>query len=355
VRISLPASLVAFALVLAARPAAAQPDPLRDRFAARLEAVDGADEAANFRQLWVVMDSVVLRELNAGRSANEVNRVLAGFPAYSGPSEGDGVTIGRTTFYGELPRELPSYVLLPVRAEREELLLAVYNFSVNGAGRVGLFARRGGRWTRTARVGARAAVTPYLLPLADSALAIVTLELFTGGDHQDGWVNVWRIDDGALTPLAPIPGTLKEPSATMDSGVIRVEHNRIPDGLAAPVMGTRIGLMTTITPVGTTIRMDTRITNPWVEVVSRYYERIWHRPSTALGLLASSALSARLGSKIPMSYDDGGDLAAGTGWIVIAPGGGNTYYRVTSRRTPDGAWRITAVEPAPAPRDTSGG
>ena len=354
-RISLSATLVALTLLVAARPAAAQPDPLRDRFAARLEAVDSSDEAANFRQLWEVMDSVVLRELNAGRSANEVNRVLAGFPAYSGPSEGDGVTIGRTTFYGELPRELPSYVLLPVRAEREELLLAVYNFSVNGAGRVGLFARRGGRWTRTSWVGARASVTPYLLPLADSVLAIVTLDLFTGGDHQDGWVNVWRIDDGALRSLAPIPGRLKEPSATMDHGVIRVEHNRIPDGLAAPVMGTRIGMMTTITPVGTTVRMDTRITNPWVEVVSQYYEMIWRLPSVALDCLASTELSARLGSKIPMSYRDGGDLAAGTGWIVIAPGGGNTYYRVTSRRMPGGKWRITAVEPVPAPRDTSGG
>jgi hypothetical protein len=44
-----------------------------------------------------------------------------------------------------------------------------------------------------------------------------------------------------------------------------------------------------------------------------------------------------------MAHDDGGDLRAGHGWLVIAPG--DVSYRVTSRRGSDGRWRITAVEP----------
>lgn len=327
-----------------ARPAAAQPDPLRDRFASRLEATGGAPPASMpYRALWNVMDSLVLGELQRGRGVDEVNRALAALPGYSGASEGDAVHVGRGTFYSELPRELPGYVVLPVRAGREPLLLGVYNFSINTPGRISVFARRGGAWRRTEVADARFPVTPYLLPLADSGLALVTLETFTGGDHQDGAVHIWRVRAGVLQPLRTSTGEMKEPEAEVANGTVRIAFTRFPRHLSAPIIGTRIAYVTTLAPAGASVSVTTELANPWVEVVDRYYALAARSPAAARALLADPALARRLGRKMPTSYDDGGDLRAGTGWLVIEVG--DIRYRVTSRLGSDGRWRITAVEP----------
>ncbi|HVG46486.1 MAG TPA: hypothetical protein VM890_17200 [Longimicrobium sp.] len=339
---------LAATLVLAALacPAAAQPDPLRERFTARLEATGGDDvPRAAYRRMWEVMDSLVLRELRRGGDAGEVNRALAELPGYAAPSEGDAVTIGRGSFYSELPRALPGYVVVPVRAGREPLLMGVYNFGVNAPGRVSLFARRAGAWRRTGVVDARFPVVPYLLPLADSGLAVVTLETFTGGDHQDGTARVWRVRRGVLEPLRTLTGEMKEPSAETTNGRVRIAFTRFPTRLAAPILGTRIAYVTTLSAAGAGVSVATEVANPWVEVVDRYYALAARNPAGARALLADPALARRLGTRAPDADDDGGDLRAGNGWLVAEPGG--VRYRITSRRSADGRWRITAVEPEP--------
>ncbi|HET7231783.1 MAG TPA: hypothetical protein VFJ16_17355 [Longimicrobium sp.] len=342
-------AVMALALATFPRPAAAQPDALRDRFAARLEATEGEDTPRPaYGRMWDVMDSVVLRELGRGRSPDEINQTLAGFPGFSGAMAGDGVTIGQGTFYSELPRELPGYVVLPVRSGGTALMMGVYNFGMNSPGRVSLFARRAGRWTRTGKLDARFAVTPYLLPLADSALAIVTLDLFTGGDHQDGSVRVWLVRNGGLELLRTLTGEMKEPEARIDAGAVRVAFTRFPLHLDAPILGIRIAHVTTISAAGAGVTVRDEIANPWVEVVDRYYGLLRQSPARARALLATPSLAGRLGTRAPTSYDDGGDLRGGTGWIVL--GIGDRRYRVTSRRATSGQWHITAVEPAPAPK-----
>jgi hypothetical protein len=336
------------ALPLLARPATAQPDALRDRFASRLEATgDAPPSAMPYRRLWEVMDSLVLRELRRGRTVDEVNRALAALPGYAGASEGDAVTIGRGSFYSELPRALPGYVVLPVRAGREPLLLGVYNFGINAPGRISLFARRAGAWRRTSVADARFPVVPYLLPLADSGLAVVTLETFTGGDHQDGAARVWRVRRGVLEPLRTLTGEMKEPTAQTANGTVRIAFTRFPRHLAAPILGTRIAYVTTLAPAGTSVSVTTELANPWVEVVDRYYGRVARTPAEARALLADPALARRLVREMPTSSEDGGDLRAGTGWLLIEPG--ETRYRVTSRRGSDGRWRITSVDPEGPP------
>lgn len=332
------------ALLAIATPAAAQPDPLRDRFAARLDDT-GGDEATAlpFARAWDVMDSVVLRELRRGREAAEVNRALSGFPGWSGASEGDGETIGQGTFYSELPRALPGYVVLPVRAGGETLMMGVYNFGINESGRVSLFAKRAGTWRRTAAFDARFPVVPYLLPLADSGLAVVTLETFTGGDHQDGSARVWRIRRGALEPLLRLPGEMKEPSARVEKGSVEIAFTRFPRHLSAPILGTRLSYVTTIRAVGSRVTTSTESANPWVDVVDRYYGLAATSPAAARALLADPALARRLGTRAPMSFDDGGDARTGSGWIEIERD--NVRYRLVARRGTDGRWRITAVEP----------
>lgn len=332
------------ALLAIALPAVAQPtDPLRDRFAARLDDT-GGDEATAlpFARVWDVMDSVVLRELRRGREADEVNRALAGFPAYSGASEGDGTSIGRGTFYSEIPRELPSYVVLPVRAGGETLMMGVYNFGINEAGRISLFAKRAGTWRRTAAFDARFPVVPYLLPLADSGLAVVTLETFTGGDHQDGTARVWRIRRGALEPLLRLPGEMKEPSARMEKGNVEIAFTRFPRRLAAPIIGTRLGYVTTIRAAGTRVTTSTESANPWVDVVDRYYGLAATSPAAARALLADPTLARQLGTRPPMSLEDGGDARSGSGWIEIERD--DVRYRIVSRRGTGGRWQITSVE-----------
>lgn len=329
-------------LLALASPAAAQPDPLRERFVARLEATGGDPPFAQpYARVWEVMDSVVLRELRRGRTVDEVNRAIAAFPGYAGPSAGDAVTIGRGTFYSELPRELPGYVVLPVRAGGETLLMGVYNFSINAAGRISLFARRAGQWRRTAAFDARFPVVPYLLPLADSGLAIVALETFTGGDHQDGTARVWRIRRGVLEPLLRLPGEMKEPGVEVANGRIHA----LTRHLVAPILGTRIAYVTTLRSTASTVSATTEVANPWVEVVDRYYGLVRTNPAGARAVLADASLARLLGRTAPTSYDDGGDLRAGSGWLEIEVG--ERRYRVTSRRGSDGRSRIAAVEPAP--------
>jgi hypothetical protein len=337
---------LAATLVLAAlaHPAAAQPDPLRERFTARLQATEGSvPPPGSYPRMWNVMDSLVLRELRRGRGVDEVNRALAALPGYEGATRGDTATVGRGTFYSVLPRELPGYVVLPVRAGREPLLMGVYNFGVNGPGRVSLFARRAGAWRRTGMADARFPVVPCLLPLADSGLAVVTLETFTGGDHQDGGARVWRVRRGMLEPLRTLTGEMKEPEAEAVDGTVRIAFTRFPRHLEAPILGTRIAYVTTFAPAGAGVSVATEVANPWVEVVDRYYGVATRNPAQARTLLSDPALARRLGTRVPTAYDDGGDLRAGSGWLVIEPRG--VRSRVTSRRGSDGRWRITSVEP----------
>ncbi|HYH83323.1 MAG TPA: hypothetical protein VEX86_26250 [Longimicrobium sp.] len=341
-------AVLALATLTLPRPAAAQPDPLRERFVERLEATGGGDTPSSaYRQLWDVADSLVIRELGRGRDAVEVNHALADLPGFAGATAGDGVSIGRGTFYSELPRELPGYVVLPVRAGREPLLLGVYNFGLNSPGRVSVYARRAGAWRRTGVADARFSVVPYLLPLADSGLAVVTVETFTGGDHQDGTARVWRLRRGVLEPLRTLAGQMKEPQAEARDGRVRIAFTRFARHLEAPILGTRIAHVTTLAPAGATVSVTTETANPWVEVVDRYYGLAARTPAAARALLTTPALARTLGTRVPAAHDDGGDPRAGTGWLVIERDG--QRFRVTSRRGGDGRWRITAVEPHAAP------
>jgi hypothetical protein len=194
---------------------------------------------------------------------------------------------------------------------------------------------------------ARFPVVPYLLPLADSGLAVVTLETFTGGDHQDGGARVWRVRGGTLEPLRTLTGEMKEPEAEVVDGTVRIAFTRFPRHLEAPILGTRIAYATTLAPGGAGVSATTEVANPWVEVVDRYYGRVARNSAEARALLADPALARRLGSRVPTAYDDAGDLCAGSGWLVIEPR--DVRYRVTSRRGSDGRWRITSVEPERAP------
>jgi len=330
------------ALAALALPAAAQPDALRERFAARLDATGGGAPRTAYRRMWEAMDSLVLRELSHGRTADEVNRALAALPGFAPATEGEGFTAAGAEFYSELPRGLPGYVVLPVRASGEALLLGVYNVGANGAGRVSLFARRGGGWSRTGVVDGASAVTPFLLPLADSALALVTLDVFTGGDHQDGGVRVWRIRNGGLELLRTLPGEMKEPDGRPEDGAVLVSFNRFPGQLVAPVLGTRIEHVTAVVPSGATVAVRDSIANPWVEVVDRYYGLARRSPGRARALLASPSLAAGLGTRAPRSLRDGGRAEVG-GWVVVGLHG--REIMINSTRGADGRWRIVSLLP----------
>jgi hypothetical protein len=172
---------------------------------------------------------------------------------------------------------------------------------------------------------------------------VVTMETFTGGDHQDGAVRVWRVRRGMLEPLRTLTGEMKEPEAKSERGTVRVAFTRFPRHLSTPILGTRIAYVATLAPAGAGVSVATEVANPWVEVVERYYGLSARDGAAARALLADPALAARLGTRVPSAYDDGDDARAGSGWLVIEAGG--RRYRATSRRGGDGRWRITAVEP----------
>ncbi|MBV9110870.1 MAG: hypothetical protein JO306_15795, partial [Gemmatimonadetes bacterium] len=202
-------TLLALLLVCGATRLSAQ-DPLRARFAERLDSlpedIEGEATPEQMAPVWNVMDSIALRELNAGHTPDEVNALLPTLPGYGAPTPGQGVVIGRGRFYSQLPRETPSYFVAPVRVHGQSLLLGIYQLGINQPGRISVYREAAGRWTAAARLDTRWPAQALLLPLADSGMAVLTLETFTGADHQDGVVRVWSLEDGRLLPRDSIPG-----------------------------------------------------------------------------------------------------------------------------------------------------
>jgi hypothetical protein len=345
-------TLLALLLVCGATRLTAQ-DPLRERFAARLDSlpqdIEGEATPEQMAPVWNVMDSIALRELNAGHTPDEVNAFFPGLPGYGAPTPGKSVVIGAGRFYSQLPRETPSYFVAPVRVHGEPMLLGIYQFGINQPGRISVYRQEAGTWTATARLDTRWPAQALLLPLADSGMAVLTLETFTGADHQNGVVRVWSLENGGLVPRDSIPGEMKEPEvrmATADSVVI--SFTRYPEYLVAPILGTRLEYDLVLAPEGDHVRHALNDRNPWVGVLDRYYGLLaTHRQREAAALLAIPTLAPGLGGKA-VSIDDGGDFDAGRGYVIVDAGHGTV--RVDVARGADDTWRITKVAPTPDPR-----
>ncbi|MDB4947679.1 MAG: hypothetical protein JWM27_328 [Gemmatimonadetes bacterium] len=348
------------AAALAPTPAAGQGDGVA-RFNRLVDGMDVAGDArptfaapehppARVAAVWEAMDSVVLRQLARG-GVEGVNPVLARLHGFQPSDPGDGQTVGAATFYGRLPRELPSYFVFALDSAGTRAL-GVYSLGFNAPGRIAAYARRGGRWTRVGAAEGRWPMQPFLLQRAGGGFGIATVETFVGGDRQDCWLKLWTLDGAGLRRDRAFPRRMVDCEARGEPGAIRVAFDDFPVALDAGVMGARLRWLRTLRLEGGAWSVVDERANPWVHLPEQYYVAVMsHRPAQARTLLADSSLAASLGVGRTGVFADSGDLAAGSGSITIGrPVGGLVrYQRVESRRGADGVWRIVRVAAAAEP------
>lgn len=330
-------------------PACAQPLAREvARFAERLNekprGEPGEGPARPTPAAWDALDSVVLAALGAGVAPDRLDSLLATLPGYRPPSEGEGFRLGRTTFYSSLPQETPNYFVAPVRVGGRTLLLALYSLTYNGTGRMSVYAQRGGRWRRTARVDARNPLSAHLLPLGDTVLGVVTVETFVGADRQEGRIKLWRLSPGGLRLQHAERGRFVDYRVQATGSTVAVQYDSFPKHLAAPTLGPRLSFRTTYRARGGRFVADTVSLAPWVEVLESFYRLVPRGPrSLARSLVANEGLYWLLARAREVdALEAGGDVARGEGWVLLSSDRG--ALRVTSRRGPDGRWRIVYAQ-----------
>lgn len=326
-------------------PVAAQPFAREvARFTDRLNAWGEmpADSRTGASATWSAMDTLVLAALNGGVGPAGLDSVLSTVPGYSGASEGEGFQVGRTAFYSQLPRETPSYFVAPVRVGGRTLLLGIYSLTSSAPSRMSVYARSTGRWRRIGHHDARHTVAPYLLPLADSVLGIVTMDAYVGGDHSRGWVKVWRLTPSGLRLERAEPGGFLDPRVEAADSGISIHSDSFPPTIGGALLGPRLSYQTMYRARGGRVVRERTEANPWVHVVERFYTLLERgRKTEARALAADDAVYRALLAVRPNAEGEDGDLALGDGWLRMYTDGPPLV--VGSRRGADGRWRIVRV------------
>lgn len=343
-------TIVSIPVLAVVRPADAQPTGEADvaRFAETLNETGPAENRTGYARAWSALDSLVLRRLNAGVRPEALGGVLAGLPGYSAASAGEGVRVGSTAFYSQLPREAPSYLAAPLALGRDTVVLGVYSLTHDSPGRLSLYHRRGGRWRQAGRYDAGGPLEAYLLPLGDTVRAVVAFERFVGADRWELHPRLLRLTPSALRVVREEPGRMVDPDVDASEREVAVAWDSFPRWIMGAVLGPRLRFRTTYRVANGRVAADTVSLKPWMEAVDDFYRNLdAGRTRRARALVASDeayrALVRLDGSR--SAADEDGDLARGEGWVGLDRGA----RRVSVRRGADGRWRVVSVQPVPGP------
>jgi hypothetical protein len=353
-------ALAAFLLLLpcVATSAAAQGDAVARFDRALMRVLEpGAEEApwafpmdaVRMAPVWSAMDSLIVGRLRAGDDVAAIDSLMRTLRGYAAPTAGEGEVIGRTHFYHSLPREAPSYLVAALDSPAT-VVVGVYNLTMASAGRMSVFARRGGRWARIGGLQAKDPVRVFALPAGSGRWGMATVETFTGADRQECFLKLWTATAGTMRRDTTYAGRLLDCEVAAAEGEIRVTFSDYPRTLSAGLMGVRLDWDRTLRVSGGRLRADAdRSLNPWVLVVEQYFAR--RGTPAAARLLDRPALARVLGTRPPAAVTDEGDLRAGRGSVTIRRmnGGAVRWERILSARGADGRWRIVDVQPAPDP------
>ncbi|HET6764187.1 MAG TPA: hypothetical protein VFH27_10965 [Longimicrobiaceae bacterium] len=345
-------------LPLAVRSAAGQRDPVVrfDRALMRVLEPGAAEmpwdhqmEATAMRGVWNAMDTLVLSRLRVGDDLAAIDSLLRTLRGYAPATAGDGDVVGHTQFYRTLPRHAPSYMVAALDSPAT-VVVGVYNLTMASAGRVSVFARRAGRWSRVGGFQAANPVRVLSRPTGAGRWGMATVETFTGADRRECFLKLWTVSAGAMRRDTAYAGRLLDCEVTETDDGIHVAFSDYPRALSAGLLGVRLGWDRTLRVAGGRLRADAdRSLNPWVLVAEQYFAR--RGTPAAARLLARPALAHDLGSGRPDATADEGNLQEGTGWLTVrtAVGGSESWQRILSARGADGRWRIVDVQPAADP------
>jgi len=338
--------------------ASAQRDPVARFDAALMRVLEpGAAEmpwdhemgARTMAPVWNAMDTLVLSRLRAGDGLPAIDSLLRTLRLYAPATAGEGQVVGRTQFYHTLPRNAPSY-LVAAPDSPATVVVGVYNLTMASAGRVSVYGRRAGRWTRVGGFQAANPVQVFSLPAGTGRWGLATVETFTGGDRQECFLKLWTVGAGTMRRDTAYAGRLLDCEVTETEGAIHVAFSEHPRTLSAPLLGARLGWDRMLRVSGGRLRANgDRSLNPWVLVAEQYFAR--RGTPAAARLLARPELARALGAGRPDAATDEGNLAEGTGWLTVrtAAAGVESWQRIHSARGADGRWRIVDVQPATDP------
>jgi hypothetical protein len=290
--------------------------------------------------IWDGLDAIVITLLNSGDSPEQVRKLFSMLAGFEAPSN-TGTVVGNATFYSSPPHETPTYVLTPPNGMSGSSLFGVFNYGLNGRGRLSVYTNSAGRWVRTSRFDSESPIYVYQLSPDRNVLPLVTVEKVTGGDHTIGYLKGWFLKRGKLVSQQIRPGPLMDHDVENASDGITVSYQEHP-GLNESFVGTRIQYRLEIRAPQGRFQLETTVLNPWLKTVSAFYRSVEDgNVSKAKQLLADESLYEILARNSPMLNASDGDLNDGAGFVTL---GG---LRVGVRRTTSGQWRITAADRIP--------
>jgi hypothetical protein len=339
------------ASVTVAQSATLQPDELaasqrfNREFDEQLVRNDIFFQTSQVKTIWNILDETTVRLLNAGHSSDGINRFFTTLRGFEAPTN-EPTIIGNAVFYSKPAHELSTYGVSPSR-ENSRYLFGIFNYGRNGRGRLSVYAKRENRWVRTAHFDADSLSSVYELPVVEGALPLITVQKVIGGDHDDGVLNAWWLKKGRLFPEKLTTDRFMDLETEQVNGVVNGYYSRSP-GLYEAFLGERIRYLLKIDVVQRHIRFTRTVLNPWLEVVSEFYDYLEAKNSPkAKQLLASESIAKDLTFDSPRLFRSDGDLNHGAGFVVLekySPDDGrHEYLRVESRRNSANQWKITAV------------
>jgi hypothetical protein len=302
-------------------------------------------------EIWNTLDAAVLELLNARRSVQQINSFFTGLRGFQGPRS-DGTVIGKGIFFSAQQHEKPTY-LLKSSTQNPMYLFGVFNYGYDG-GRLSVYTRRANGWIETSHFDADFIVSFYEFTASGPSLPLVIVQKLLGADHDETEIAAWSLSAGKL-----VPGKLKTPhlmDADLEQAddVVNGYYSEHP-GLGQPMLGERIRYKFTIDAESGRIRMNTVVLNPWLKVVSEFYDDLESkRLSKASQRLERASLLQVLTFDYPRLSKNGGDFNSGTGFVVLEKytpiDGRDEFLRVDVRRSPTGQWKIARVTRTENPR-----
>lgn len=77
-------------------------------------------------------------------------------------------------------------------------VFGVFNYGFDGRGRLSVYTKSENRWVKRSGSDSADPLLLYQCPSSGDALPLITLERFTGGDHEDAYLKSWTLRQGKL-------------------------------------------------------------------------------------------------------------------------------------------------------------
>jgi len=312
---------------------------------------DGSDAKACQREVARAgreIDRYVAGLLQAGRSAEEINRALGKLAGYLPATEGKGVQASCATFWSEPPRAAPSYMVAPIPGSPggpADQVLGIFNFSRDmtfGPGHLSLFTKTDDGWRRTAGLDSSEALAATCLDYETGCATLVVSEEFLGADRTELSVSTWKIGAGSLTREARHWDGLMDADLEQTATGIRILYTKMPEFIHEAVLGARLILQIDLTAGAGGTEVNLTDLKPWLTAADLAVGAARGEHVVAPALRGAGVETLR--DNVSTVDHESGDLSAGHGIVALRDGEDETVlWCLHVTRRADGVWRVQSV------------